>query len=200
MEPVRKHPRLGLNLEADFMNVLILKTLNEIKTQNESMIGYLVAMDKRLRELESRAVVRQYDSVDACQLISNVHTDNTEKDCFSKANTLSGGLFTVKTARENLERSTQCREFRNFKTSLNRHTQNANHQARLADAMNIERQVDLDEEKAGLILGAVAYSTLKTYKSMNAYEQQVTCLSDYGVYVGDINHSRRFPESMRMLF
>ncbi|CAG7819959.1 unnamed protein product, partial [Allacma fusca] len=71
MEPARKQPRLGLNLEADSTNVLILKTLNEIKTQNESMIGYLVAMDKRLKELESRAVARQYNRYMRKQMILN---------------------------------------------------------------------------------------------------------------------------------
>ncbi|CAG7729714.1 unnamed protein product [Allacma fusca] len=119
--------------------------------------------------------------------------------CFTSSEA-KGGVFKIKTGRENLETSTQCREFRNFKNSVNRHAQTANHMARLADALKVKRQLDAEEERAGLILGTVAYGTMKTYKSLNSYENQITCLADYGVYVGDINHSRRFPESMRALF
>ncbi|CAG7817200.1 unnamed protein product [Allacma fusca] len=109
---------------------------------------------------------------------------NVAENEFASANTLSDSGRCTMTP-EYLEL--------NCDVCFNSSEAKANHMARLADALKVERQLDAEEERAGLILGTVAYGTMKTYKSLNSYENQITCLADYGVYVGDINHRIRFP-------
>lgn len=89
----------------------------------------------------------------------------------------------------------QPRKFINLKKNIKKHIQTAVHCKSLQVSREWSKTMVKKNKAAGMVIGKLAYTSLKLDHNMSRFEDLVAIQASMGTPVGEINHSRKFARS-----